>query len=98
MSLYYHSHGSRYVSMSADYCHVDMDMLPCLHICHFKFIIHFLVGRDPDIVSMSAYYCSHGSRYGSMDMDIITYMDLDMAPCPHITAKFGYGSMSEYYC
>ena len=65
MSLYYHSHGSRYVSMSAYYCHVDMDMMPCLHICHFKFIIHFLVGRDLDIAP-----CLH----------IIAHMDPDMAP------------------
>ena len=45
---------------------------------------------------MSAYYHSH--RYGSMDLDIITHMDMDMAPCPHITAQSGYGSMSTYYC
>ena len=38
----------------------------------------------------------HGSGYGSMDLDIITYMDLDMAPCPHITTQSGYGSMSTY--
>ena len=35
---------------------------------------------------MSAYYHSHGYEYGSKDLDIITYMDLDMAPCPHIIA------------
>ena len=35
---------------------------------------------------MTAYYHSHGSGYGSMDLDIITHMDLDMAPCLHIIA------------
>ena len=33
-----------------------------------------------------------------MYMDIITYMDMDMAPYPHITAQSGCGSKSAYYC
>ena len=59
-------------------------------------------------VSMFAYYYSHGYGYGSMsvywiwicpmDLDIITYRDLDMVPCPHMTAQSGYSSMSAYYC
>ena len=47
---------------------------------------------------MTAYYHSHEYGYDSMNLDIITYMDLDMAPCLHITGQSGYGSMSTYYC
>ena len=34
--------------------------------------------------SMCAYDHSHTSGYGSIDLVIITYMDLDLSPCPHI--------------
>ena len=47
---------------------------------------------------MSGYYHSHRYGYGSIYMDIITYMDMDMAPYPHITAQSGCGSMTVYYC
>ena len=64
--------------------HMDMDMAPCPYSTGYWHIW--------DIVSMSAYYCSHGYGYGSMsayylthmDMDILTHMDLDMTPCLHI--------------
>ena len=41
---------------------------------------------DLDVTPCLIYYHSQGHGYGSMDVNIITYMDLDMAPCPHITA------------
>ena len=46
---------------------------------------------------MFTYYHSHVYGYGSMDLNIIPYMDFDLAPCPHITAQSGYGTMSMYY-
>ena len=52
-------------------------MAPCQHI-----ITHL----DMDMTPCQHNYHSHGSGYGSMDLDIITYMDLHMAPFPHITA------------
>ena len=57
-----------------------MDMAPCLYIGYGY------DSMDLDMGPFSTYYHSHGYGYGTMDLDIITYMDLDMVPCPHITA------------
>ena len=83
---------------------MDLDMTPCLHICHFINCI----------LSLTSW---HRSGYGSiapclhviiahMDLDMlhVTYychwiywphvayyhMDLDMAPCPHIIAHYDF--------
>ena len=66
---------------------MDLDMAPCLHI-----ITHMDIDMVPWIWILSL-TCIWISLHVHM---LLLY--LDMAPCPHITALSGYGSMSAYFC
>ena len=76
--------------------HMDMDMAPCLYI-----IAHMISGYGSmaPCLSLYIYHLLHvgiNLAIDSMDLDIITYMDLHMALCPHIICSHGsgYGSMA----